>query len=109
MRENNSKSKKNCCKTEMTDQPYTKEELDAMTAEECLAIPKKSPRLHPYCLVGLSVDEVKTKFKEWFGDRAVLVFDGEAFEMVVSKTYYLGVVDEDGKVTDFKEIYDNAN
>ena len=87
--------------------PYTKDELTAMTADECLAISAKSHRLHPYCLVGLSVNEVKTRFKAWFGDDAMLVFDGEAFDMDVNKTYYLGVV-EDGIVTDFKDIFENC-
>jgi hypothetical protein len=31
--------------------PYTKEELMSMSAEEIFKIPKKSPRLYPYCLV----------------------------------------------------------
>lgn len=45
--------------------------------------------------------------KAWFGDDAMLVFDGEAFDMDVNKTYYLGVV-EDGIVTDFKDIFENC-
>lgn len=45
--------------------PYTKEELRAMTDQQILALPKKCPRLHPYCLIGLHIDEARKRMEEW--------------------------------------------
>jgi hypothetical protein len=48
------------------DAPYTKEELRTLSVEELCKIPKNSPRLYPYCLVGLHIDEVRQRVKKWF-------------------------------------------
>ena len=50
--------------------PYTREELDAMPDKLVIELYKtKSPRLHPFCLIGLPISEVREKMREWFKGR----------------------------------------
>ena len=53
--------------------PFTKEELNAMSAEEILKLPPKCTRLYPYCLIGHHINDVKCRLKEWYGTRYQIV------------------------------------
>ncbi len=75
--------------------PYTKKELIAMSAEEIFKIPKNSPRLYPYCLVGLHIDEVRQRVKEWFPIKVeILISDKDGCAMDFNTVYYYCEVDE---------------
>ncbi len=75
--------------------PYTKEELRTMPTEELLKIPRKSPRLHPYCLVGLHIDEVRQRVKEWFPIKVEILISGkDGCAMDFNTVYYYCEVDE---------------
>jgi hypothetical protein len=75
--------------------PYTKKELIAMSAEEIFKIPKKSPRLYPYCLVGLHIDEVRQRVKEWFPIKVEILISGkDGCAMDFNTVYYYCEVDE---------------
>jgi len=48
--------------------PYTLEELDEMSIELYIELVEiKSPRLYPYCLIGLPLSEARKKMSEYFG------------------------------------------
>ena len=50
--------------------PYTREEINAMHYKQVIELTEaKSPRLHPYCLIGLPLCEVREKMREWFKGR----------------------------------------
>ena len=89
--------------------PYTKEELRAMSAKELLALPKKCPRLHPYCLIGLHFDEVRNRMKEWsknIGNRTQMLTSGEGCLMDINTIYYYCELDEKGIMTDVRDLFD---
>ena len=89
--------------------PYTKEELRAMSAKELLALPKKCPRLHPYCLIGLHIDEVRNRMKEWsknIGFYVEMLTSGQICLMDINTTYYYCEVDENGIMTDVRDLFD---
>ena len=45
--------------------PYTREEIYAMHYKQVIELTDaKSPRLHPYCLIGLPITEVREKMRE---------------------------------------------
>jgi hypothetical protein len=74
--------------------PYTKEELRAMPDEELLKIPRKSQRLHPYCLVGLHIDEVRQHMKQWNPNAKILISGKDGCAMDFNTVYYYCEVDE---------------
>ena len=83
--------------------PYTKEELLAMSDEEILKIPIKTPRLHPYCLVGLHIDEVRHRVKEWFPVKVEILISGkDGCAMDFNTVYYYCNVDENNIM---KEVF----
>lgn len=89
--------------------PYTKEELRAMSVKELLALPKKCPRLHPYCLIGLHIDEVRNRMKEWsknIGFYVEMLTSGQICLMDINTTYYYCEVDENGIMTDVRDLFD---
>lgn len=89
--------------------PYTKEELRAMSVQELLALPKKCPRLHPYCLIGLHIDDARNRMKEWcknIGNRAEMLTSGQGCLMDINITYYYCDIDEKGIMTDVRDAFD---
>ena len=83
--------------------PYTKEELMSMSNEEILKIPKKSPRLHPYCLVGLHIDEVRKRMNKWIPGRVEILISGkDGCAMDFNTVYYYCEVDENNIM---KEVF----
>ncbi len=89
--------------------PYTKEELRVMPDEELLKIPIKSSRLHPYCLVGLHINEVRQRMKEWNPNSKILISGKDGCAMSFNTVYYYCTVDENDIMSDvFPEFdYDN--
>jgi hypothetical protein len=88
---------------------YTKEELKLMTTEEILSLPKKCSRLHPYCLIGLHIDEVKIRMTEWckdFGPMICLVQEGEGCGMNFNTTYYYYVLNKNNIMIDIYDAFD---
>ena len=89
--------------------PYTKEELRAMSAEELLSLPKKCPRLYPYCLIGLHIDDVCNRMKEWCkitGNRAEMLTSGQGCLMDINVAYYYCELDEKGIMTDVRNAFE---
>lgn len=89
--------------------PYTKEELRAMTDKQKLALPKKCPRLHPYCLIGLHIDDAKTRMDEWsknIGFKVEMLTSGQGCLMDINVTYFYCDVDEKGIMTDVNNAFD---
>ena len=77
------------------EHPYTKEELMAMSDEEIIRIPMRSKRLHPYCLVGLHIDEVRQRMKEWMQGKVEILISGkDVCLMDYNTVYYYCNVDE---------------
>ena len=86
--------------------PYTKEELRGMPDEELLKIPKKSPRLHPYCLIGLHIDEVRQRMKEWNPNAKILISGKDGCAMSFNTVYYYCTVDENDIMSDVFPAFD---
>ena len=89
--------------------PYTKEELISMTVKEILALPKKCPRLHPYCLIGLHIDDARNRMKEWcktMGIKAVLLTSGQGCLGDINTSYYYYELDEKDIMTDVRDFFD---
>lgn len=89
--------------------PYTKEELRAMSDKEVLALPKKCPRLHPYCLIGLHIDEVRNRMDEWgkqIGMKSVMMINGDACYMDPNVKYWYCEIDENGIMTDVRDAFE---
>ena len=86
------------------EEPYTKEDLKAMSDKEFLELPKKCSRLHPYCLVGLHIDEVRNRMKEWVKDISIkvelLIVNKDACLMDMNTSYYYCVLDENDIMID---------
>jgi hypothetical protein len=50
--------------------PFTHEELDNMPYKTIIELANaESPRLHPYCLIGLPFPEFKDKLQKWYKGR----------------------------------------
>jgi hypothetical protein len=88
---------------------YTKEELRAMPDEELLKIPRKSPRLHPYCLVGLHIDEVRQRMKEWNPNAKILISGKDGCTMSFNTVYYYCEVDEHNVMKKVVPAFDYDN
>jgi len=89
--------------------PYTKEELRAMSDNELLSLPHKCPRLHPYCLIGLHIDEVRKRMEEWsknIGFKVEMLTSGQGCLMDINVTYFYCDVDEKGNMTDVNNAFD---
>lgn len=89
--------------------PYTKEELRAMSDNELLSLPHKCPRLHPYCLIGLHIDEARNRMDEWckqMGITALMMTDGEGCLMDPRVSYWYCKVDEKSIMTDVNPAFD---
>ena len=89
--------------------PYTKEELRTMPDEELLKIPRKSPRLHPYCLVGLHIDEVRQRMKVWNPNAKILICDKDGCAMDFNTVYYYCEVDENNVMNKVFPAFDYDN
>lgn len=89
--------------------PYTKEELRAMPDEELLKIPRKSPRLHPYCLVGLHIDEVRQCMKEWNPNAKILISGKDGCAMSFNIVYYYCEVDDNNVMKKVFPAFDYDN
>jgi len=90
--------------------PYTIEELKNMSVKDVLALPKKCPRLRPYCLIGLHIDEVRSSMNEWskhIGKKVEMLISGQGCLIDFKKLYYFCVVNEDGIMTDVCYAFDN--
>lgn len=90
--------------------PYTKDDLKAMSDEEFLSLPKKCSRLHPYCLIGLPMDEVRTRMKEWVKDINInvelLIVNKDVCLMDMNTSYYYCVLDENDIMIDVYDPFD---
>lgn len=89
--------------------PYTIEELRSMTPKEFLALPKKCPRLHPYCLIGLHIDDARNRMKEWtkyIGNRVEMLSTDQGCLLDINTTYYICEVDENSIMTDVHNAFE---
>ena len=83
--------------------PYTKEELRAMTCKEIMALPKKCPRLHPYCLIGQHIDDVRKRMDEWsknIGCNFEILTPKQCCSLNASISYYWCDLDENNIMID---------
>jgi hypothetical protein len=80
------------------EDPYTKEKLKSMTNEELLKI-KNSIRLHPYCLVGLHIDEVRQRMNLWNPNSKIIIYDKDGCTMSFNTDYYYCKVDKHNIMT----------
>lgn len=90
--------------------PYTKEELRAMTAKQILALPEKCPRLYPYCLIGLHIDDARDHMNEWckhIGNKAEILTSGQGCLMDINTTYYYCELDENNIMTDVRNVFED--
>lgn len=82
---------------------YTKEELRAMTDKQITTLLKKCSGLHPYCLIGLHIVDVRNRMKEWsksIGNRVEMFSPGEGCLMDINTIYYNCEIDENGIMID---------
>jgi hypothetical protein len=89
--------------------PYTKEEFTTMSVKELLSLPKKCTRLHPYCLIGLHIDDARNRMKEWcknIGNRAVMLTSGQICLMDIDTNYYYCELNENSIMTDVRNAFD---
>lgn len=93
----------------MEEVPYTKEELRAMPDEELLKIPRKSLRLHPYCLVGLHIDEVRQRMKQWNPNAKILISGKDGCAMSFNIVYYYCEVDDNNVMKKVFPAFDYDN
>jgi len=90
--------------------PYTHEELRAMSFDLLMEIQeKKSPRLYPYCLIGLPLSEAREKMAEWHKGRDVeILIAGKELcfgDMRVSSWFCK--IDENNIMTDVWPSYED--
>ena len=93
----------------MIETPYTMKELESMTTEQLLQLPKKCPRLYPYCLIGLPIDYARKRMDDWCkpnGINAQLLTPGQGCSMNVSINYYWCELDEHNIVCDISSWRD---
>ena len=90
-------------------EPYTIEEEDDMSSKELLELfGKKSPRLHPYCLIGQPLSEVRRIMKERFKGRGhvQIMVNGELSYMDMRVSYWYCNVDENNIMTEIWPVFD---
>lgn len=88
--------------------PYTKEELRTMTTKEILNLPEKSHRLYPYCLIGLHIDDVRSRMDDWcknIGNKAEILTSCQSYLMDINTTYYCCELDENNIMTDVYKAF----
>jgi hypothetical protein len=88
--------------------PYTKKELRAMTAKEILELPEKCPRLYPYCLIGLHIDDIRNHMDDWcknIGSKIEILTSGQGCLMDINTTYYCCELDENNIMTDVYKAF----
>jgi hypothetical protein len=88
--------------------PYTKEEIRAMTTKEILELPEKCPRLYPYCLIGLHIDDVRNRMDDWckiIGCNIKIIISGQCCLMDINTTHYYCELDKNNIMTDVYEIF----
>ena len=88
--------------------PYTKEELRAMTNKELLELPKKCPRLYPYCLIGLHIDDVRSRMLDWcknIGYKAEILNSSQGCLMDINTIYYCCKLDKNNIMTDVYKAF----
>jgi hypothetical protein len=84
--------------------PFTHEELESFTNEQINELLKsKSPRLYPYCLIGLPLDEARIKLSDWWKgrcDNVELLVSGKEMDMgYFHKMTWFCCVDENNIIT----------
>ena len=84
--------------------PYTLEELDEMSIELYIELVEiKSPRLYPYCLIGLPLSEARKKMSEYFGEGArveILIAGKQICLMDIRVVSWFCTIDENNIMTD---------
>ena len=88
--------------------PYTKKELREMTVKEILELPEKCPRLYPYCLIGLHIDDVRNHMNDWcknIGCKTEILISGQGCLMDINTTYYCCKLDENNIMTDVYKAF----
>jgi hypothetical protein len=70
-----------------------------MSIKEILALPEKCPRLHPYCLIGLHIDKVRTRMAEW-SYNIVRLTSGQGHFMDFDIIYYYATLDKNNIMID---------
>jgi hypothetical protein len=75
--------------------PYTKEELNTMSDKEFVELFKnKSPPLHPWCLIGKPLSDVRKTMTEWNKHSCILVSGLDGCFMDMRINYYYCDVDK---------------
>ena len=89
--------------------PYTREEIYAMHYKQVIELSKaKSPRLHPFCLIGLPITEVREKMREWFKGRCqteIIIAGKEASFGDTRVLTWFCKVDENNIMTDIHSFH----
>ena len=88
--------------------PYAREEINAMHYKQVIELTEaKSPRLHPYCLIGLPLCEVREKMREWFkGRRIEILVEGKQASFGDTRVLtWFCKVDENNIMTDIHSFH----
>ena len=83
----------------------TKEEMNALPVATLIELFRmKSPRLHPFCLIGLPIDEARERMRVWTDNSPwvhLLVAGKDVATMDPRETHWFCKLDENGCIVDF--------
>ena len=94
---------------EQNEIPFTIEELDNMTDEQIIELHKiKSKRLHPYCLIGVNIDDARKRIKEYSKVKTELLVSGkDGCLMDINTSYWYCNVDEHNNIISLFDPFEN--
>jgi hypothetical protein len=92
----------------MSDQPYTRKEIEDMPTTRLLKLTReKSPRLPPFCFIGKPLEESRTQMTQWCKNPVVILISGkETCSMNYKTSYWYCTIDEQNIITDIWRAFD---